>query len=121
MKGLFIRSVQDFIDHFVAEDTDYIVLFLDYKKAFDSVSHRFLFALLDHIGLPHQFVEWVKIIYTDACSVLQHKNWLMPKLSLQRGVCQGCPLSCHLFNLVCQVVLFSLRDVGLFDWWNKPG
>ncbi len=125
MKGQFIgtniRSIQDFIDHTIVEGADHIVLFLDYKKAFDSISHHFLFALLDHIGLPHQFVEWVKIIYTDACSVLRHKNWLAPKLSLQRGVQQGCPLSCHLFNLVGQVVLFSLRDVGLFDWWKKPG
>ncbi len=125
MKGQFIgtniRSVQDFIDHTVAEGTDHIVLFLDYKKAFDSISHQFLFVLLNHIGLPHQFVEWVKTIYTDVCSVLRHKNWLTPKLSLQRGVQQGCPLSCHLFNLVGQVVLFSLRDAGLFDWWKKLG
>ncbi len=125
MKGHFIgtniRSVQDFIDHTVAHNADYIVLFLDYKKAFDSVSHCFLFALLCHTGLLDHFVKWVEIIYKDASSVLRYKNWLTPKFPLGQGVCQGCPLSYHLFNLVGQVVLLCLRDAGLFDWWEKPG
>ena len=32
-----------------------------------------------------------------------------------------CPLSCHLFNLVGQVLVYSLRDAGFFGWWLKPG
>ena len=94
----------------MANNADDIVLFLDYKKAFDSVSHHFLLALLHHVGLPDHFVKWVKIIYKDASSVLRYKNWLTPKFPLGRAVRQGCPLSCHLFNLVGQVVLFSLSD-----------
>ncbi len=50
--GTNIRSVQDFIDHTVEMDADHVVLFLDFQKAFDSVSHVFLQTLLKHIRLP---------------------------------------------------------------------
>ena len=46
MKGRFIgtniRSIQDMMDYTVKEDKDIAILFLDFKKAFDSVSHLFL-------------------------------------------------------------------------------
>ena len=78
-------------------------------------------ALLCHIGLPDWFSTWVGIIYNKAESVARHKNWLREKFPLHCGVRQGCPLSCHLFNLVGQVLLYSMRDHGLFAWWDKPG
>ncbi len=125
MKGCFIgtniRSVQDFIYFLVVNGKDHVVLFLAFKKAFDSVSHHFLFLLLEHIGLPALYIECICIMYSNASSVLWHKNWLTPKFSLGRGVWQGYPLSCHLFNLVGQVLLYSMRDCGLFQWWTKLG
>ena len=90
MKGCFIgtniRSVQDFIDNSIENNSDHIVLFLDFWKAFDSVLHRFLLLLLKHIGLPDWYVKWVSIIYSEAVSVVQHKNWLTEKFSLGCGV-----------------------------------
>ena len=102
MKGCFIgtniRSVQDFIDHTVIHNADHIILFLDYKKAFDSVSHHFIFALLYHVGLPDHFVKWVEIIYKDASSVLRYKNWLK-KVSFGTGGMSGVPIVLSLVQL----------------------
>ncbi len=63
----------------------------------------------------------MKIIYSGVISVVRHKNWLTDKITLGCGVHQGCPLSYHLFNLVGQVLIYSVHDHGLFSWWNKPG
>ncbi len=41
-------------------------------------------------------------------------------ISIGQGVCQGCPLSCHLFNLVGQVLIYYLRDNNFFSWWPYP-
>ncbi len=38
---------------------------------------------------------------------------------MERGVHQGCLISCHLFNLVGQVLVYSLRSQGFFVWWGK--
>ena len=53
--GTNIRFIQDAIDYF--KDTSKVILFLDYKKAFDSISHELIFCLLYHIGLPDHFVQ----------------------------------------------------------------
>ncbi len=98
-----------------------MVLFLDFKKAFDSVSHLFMERLLLHVGLPDYYVSWVKLIYSNAQTVVHHKNWLMESFDLSRGVHQGCPLSCHLFNLVGHILVYSLQQAGLFAHWGKPG
>ncbi len=57
-------------------------------------------------------------MYSGAVSTVRHKNWLMETFPLLCGVHQGCPLSCHLFNIVAQVLIFSLRDEGYFEWWH---
>ena len=54
-------------------------------------------------------------------SVVRHKNWMTKTFPLKRGVCQGCPLLCHLFNLVGQVLVFSLHEAGCFSWWHHLG
>ncbi len=104
MKGCFIgtniRYVQDTIMHFAQSSPQSAVLFLDFKKAFDSVSHTFLLCLLQKMGFPAEFVQWVQIMYSDVVSAVHHNNWLTPSITLEHRVCQGCPLSCHLFNLV---------------------
>ncbi len=53
--GMNIHFILDSMDHF--QDSSKIILFLDYHKAFDSVSHDFLFALLKHIGLLDVFLK----------------------------------------------------------------
>ena len=34
---------------------------------------------------------------------------------------QGCPLSCHLFNLVSQITIYYLQSCGHFLWWTFVG
>ncbi len=113
--GTNIQSVQDWIDHL-----DYgnqgIVLFLDFKKAFDSISHTFLFYLLEQMGFPMEFITWIRILYKNAISCVKFRNWLTPVFDLNHGVRQGCPISCHLFSLIGQVLVYSLRHAGYFAW-----
>ncbi len=115
--GTNVRSVQDCIDY-LNDGHEGVILFLDFKKAFDSVSHVFLFRLMEHMGFSSEFVSWIRIRYRDSISCVKFKNWLTPVFEMKRGVRQGCPISCHLFNLVGQVLVYSLCAAGLFAWWT---
>ena len=109
------------MDHFAKNNLPHLILFLDFKKAFDSVFHQMLFELLHHIGIPDEFITWIQIMYYDSILLVHHNNWLTVPFSLDKGVRQGCPLLCHLFNLVGQILIFYLWDQGFFAWWSKPG
>ncbi len=119
--GTNIQFVQDTMDYFAMNSPQSAIIFLDFKKAFNSISHKFLFSLLLHIGCPLNCMEWVRIMYSGVESSVCHNSWLTPSIALQQGVCQGCPLSCHLFNLVGHVLIFYMCDCGLFEWWMYRG
>ncbi len=84
------------------------------------VFHTFLFYLLEQMGFPTEFVTWIRILYKNAVYCVKFRNWLTPVFELNHGVRQGCPISCHLFNLVGQVLVYSLRHAGYFAWWTFP-
>ncbi len=116
--GTNIRKIQDCIDFATEEKKDWVILFLDFQKAFDSVSHVFLFTLLSSIGFPPTYIAWIMLLYNQAESIVCNKGWLSQKFTLGQGVRQGCPLSCHLFNLVGQIIIFYLQSMGIFAWWT---
>ncbi len=61
------------------------------------------------------------LLYNQAVSKIRNVGWMSICFPLQRGVHQGCPLSCHLFNLVSQVMIYYLQKCGHFLWWTFVG
>ncbi len=98
-----------------------MVLFLDFKKAFDSVSHKFLWILMCQMGFPQQFIAWTQLIYHHTRSKIRNLGWFLQTFTLGRGVCQGYPLSCHLFSIVSQIIVYYLQAYGHFLWWTLLG
>ena len=41
-------------------------LFLDFKKAFDSIKWEYLHKVLDAFNFKQDFKRWVKVFYTDS-------------------------------------------------------
>ena len=60
--GDSVHLILDIIDY---TENNYIpgVIILDIKKAFDSVSHDFLFQVLKHFNSEDQFISWITTIY----------------------------------------------------------
>jgi ribonuclease HI len=86
------------------------VLLLDTKKAFDSLDHDFIRAVLTLIGLPIWIVQLidglldqVRVTLVLSCNTDHH-------IDIERGVKQGCPLSPLIFILCYDVLLESLAS-----------
>ncbi len=69
------------------------------------------------MSFPPNYIAWVLLLYTNASLMICNKGWLSETFLLGRGVRQGCPLCCHLFNLVSQVTVYYLQSIGVFVWW----
>ncbi len=113
--------MQDTIDFAHENNKDWVVIFLDFQKAFDSVLHVFLWSLMSRMGFPQNYIQWTILLYAQAQSRIRNCGWMSLGFTLGRGVYQGCPLLCHLFNIISQVTVYYLKACGHFLWWTFTG
>ena len=104
-----IHLIRDLIDLTDKEDSEAAFIFLDQEKAFDRVNHKFLFKTMEKFGIGQQFINWVKLLYTNATTKININGNLSNNIPLSRGVRQGCPLSSLLYVIVIEVLALQLR------------
>ena len=92
-----------------------VVLNLDFEKAFDRVSHQYLFQVLQKMGFPERYIEWVGLLYRDINSKFLVNGQLTKAVDLHCGVRQGCPLSALLYVACIEPLAQVLRR----DQWIK--
>ena len=105
-----LRVIQDIIEYCKYGDISGIFLFLDFKKAFDNVNHKFLFQLLHKLNFKESFVKWIKVMYAKATGSVINNGWVSTNFQIERGIRQGCPLSALLFILVAEVMALKIRQ-----------
>ncbi|CAI5960283.1 unnamed protein product [Closterium sp. NIES-65] len=72
---------------------DWYLLFVDFQKAYDTVSRPFLFKTLEKLGLPPHIIRWTEGLHAGAGTRLAVNGWIGERVEMQRGVRQGCPLA----------------------------
>ncbi|VEN54447.1 unnamed protein product [Callosobruchus maculatus] len=76
-------------------------------------------------GIPQKIINIVKELYKDATSQVLHKGHKGERISIKRGVKQGCVLSPLLFNIVLDCLMRKIcKDKGKkkqrWDKGNPP-
>ena len=87
-----------------------LIFFSDFEKAFDSISHDYLFKNLEQFNCSENFIKWIKLFYSNAKSCITNNRFWSPFFSLQRGVRQSCPLSPYLFILYIELLMNQIRN-----------
>ena len=82
---------------------------VDQLKAFDRVSHTFLFKTLAKFGFGPDFLRWIQLLYTDVASSVKVNGWLTTFIPLERGLRQGCVLSMPLYVLTAELLATHIR------------
>jgi len=59
------RTIDDILEFAKVTECCGILLAIDFEKAFDSLSHSFLFTVLEKLNFGEYFVQWIKTFYTD--------------------------------------------------------
>jgi hypothetical protein len=92
------------IDHARRSNQDLIFLKLDYRKAFDRIDWRFLFACLESFGIDQNFIDLVKLLFTVASAAISINKSQTNCFNLRRKVRQDCPLAPYLSILVQEIL-----------------
>jgi exonuclease III len=85
------------------------ILFLDFEKAFDSVSRDFMYKALSKFNFGPQFINWIKLLYNQPLCIVTNNGHAGEGFVTTRGIRQGCPISALLFILVAEVMSISIR------------
>jgi hypothetical protein len=83
-------------------------LFVDFKKAHDSVKRGVLYSILLEFGIPKKLVRLIKMCLNETCSIVCVGKLLSDKFPIQNGLKQGYALSPLLFNFALE---YGIRKV----------
>ena len=87
-----------------------ILLAIDFKKAFDSLHWGFLWTVLDAFHFPVEFINMVKMLYSNIESCVMNAGHSTGYFPIERGVKQGDPISAFLFILAIEILAISVRS-----------
>jgi hypothetical protein len=86
---------------------------LDQEKAYDKVAHDYIWAVLRKFDFPEHFIKTIKALYTGAQTLAIINGVKSERYTVNRGVRQGDPLSCLLFDLAIEPLACMLRSSAL--------
>lgn len=80
IKGRYIgnnaRLILDIFEYCENTNTEGILLFADFQKAFDSVEWNFLFKSLEKFNFGENFIKWINILYTNPYFYIKNNGWI---------------------------------------------
>jgi hypothetical protein len=80
-------------------------LFIDFKKACDSVKREVLYNILLEFGIHKKLVRLIKMFLNETYSKVRIGKLLSDKFLIQNGLKQGDALSPLLFNFALEYVI----------------
>ena len=86
------------------------IAFVDLTKAFDSVSRKGLWKILEKLGCPPKFLAMVIQLHKDQQGQMRHSNILSRPFEITNGVKQGCVLVPALFTLFFSMMLQHVKE-----------
>lgn len=113
-----LRNLIDYVDQ---KDLPCALISLDQSKAFDRVSHKYLFKTLKAYGFGPQFISWVQLLYTDITSSVLVNGYQSEPFGVHRSVRQGCSLSPLLYVLCIEPFAIKIRCDPHIQGLGLPG
>jgi hypothetical protein len=104
--ALHLKTV---LAHAATHTVEGALVFLDQEKAYDRVSHDYLFAVLQEFGFPPALARVFFNTSGPSHSFILDDGQPLPAVPISCGVRQGDPLAPLLFNLALEPLLTALR------------
>ena len=114
LQGRFIgentRVIHDVIHSTFEKHIPGILLLIDFEKAFDSISWKFMYKVLEFFNFGPDLIKWVSVLYNEAKLCVLQNGIFSKFFPIGRGCRQGDPVSPYLFNLCVEIMGLMIRQ-----------
>jgi hypothetical protein len=85
-------------------------VFIDFEKAFDSMSWSFIYKVLKYFGFGEYFIQWIRILNRNFRASVLQSGFLSEQFDIQRGCRQGGPIAPYLFILCAEILAVLIKQ-----------
>ena len=100
--------LRDLIDNANERGKTLNIVSVDQRKAFDSISHQYLFSLLDHLGVGCFMLDNIKRLYSGSFANISLNGFISDEINIKSGIKQGCALSMILYVIAIEELLIKI-------------
>jgi hypothetical protein len=104
-----VATIRDSIAYAEYHHTPLCVISLDFRNAFDRISHDYLFKTLRAYGIDEPIIAGLRHLYEGATSLVQVNGQLYGPIPIHCAVRQGCPMSMALYTLCLHPLLQMMK------------
>jgi len=115
-----IHIIRRTIDYAAAGNDPIILCFLDWAKAFDSITFPALQQILQRYKLPSKYINTIMSFYKNPTFRVREGTALSSEYPQQVGIRQGCTLAPLLFILTQQVIIQDALQEAQLSRWDYP-
>lgn len=98
-------TVKLLIEKKIEHNQELHMCFIDLEKAYDNVNRRILFETLQEYEVPKKLSRMIENLYQKTKIKVKIGEKISNYISINKGVRQGCPLSCVLFNIYMDKII----------------
>ena len=108
--GEAIKTTYDIIEWAKVNKKSGILLLIDFEKAYDSLSFKYIKKCLNFFNFSEYIINWVDILLNNFSAVINHCGNISNKFNISRGARQGDPLASYLFIICIEILAHKLRS-----------
>ena len=104
------RLIYDIMHHVDEKNQDGLLLLIDFEKAFDSISWRFMYRVLSFLGFKNGLINWIKLFNTEVKASVIQCGILSEFFNISSGARQGDPIAAYVFILCAQILHLLIQS-----------
>ena len=86
-----------------------LLMLVDFQKAYDSISWKFLYSVMKLYGFGPSILRWINTFNNNIKATVLQSGVMLSFLNIEKGCHQGDPLAAYLFLMCAQILLLMTK------------